>query len=107
MTITQTVEIPVDRLITVKVPPQIPAGRVVLTFTPATETDECPECAKYRDPKTGELYFNAETIEAFQETSDIMNGKIPGKWHHFSSGENTNEELRQVLKNAMQEVVSD
>ena len=37
MTITQTVEIPENRRITVDVPPQIPTGRVVLTFSPAVE----------------------------------------------------------------------
>ena len=36
MTITQTIEIPADRRITV--PPEVPTGRVVLTFTPMTET---------------------------------------------------------------------
>ena len=37
MNVTQTVDIPADRWITVEVPPQIPAGRVVLTFSPAVE----------------------------------------------------------------------
>jgi len=34
MTITQTVEIPSDRRLTIEVPKEIPAGRVILTFTP-------------------------------------------------------------------------
>ena len=33
MTITQTVEIPADRRITLEVPREIPAGQVILTFT--------------------------------------------------------------------------
>ena len=37
MTITQTVDIPADRRITV--PAEVPTGRVVLTFTPVVETD--------------------------------------------------------------------
>jgi hypothetical protein len=37
MSVTQTVEIPADRRITLDVPPEIPTGRVILTFTPATE----------------------------------------------------------------------
>ena len=37
MTITQTVDIPADRRITV--PAEVPTGRVVLTFTPVAETD--------------------------------------------------------------------
>ena len=35
MTITQTIEIPADRRIILEVPPQIPAGKVILSFTPA------------------------------------------------------------------------
>ena len=34
MTITQTVEIPASREITLKVPPEVPVGRTILTFTP-------------------------------------------------------------------------
>jgi len=37
MTITKTVDIPVDRWI--NVPDEVPTGKVVLTFTPMTETD--------------------------------------------------------------------
>jgi len=35
MTITQTVEIPADRRITLEVPREVPTGPVILTFTPA------------------------------------------------------------------------
>ena len=34
MTITQTVEIPADRRITLEVPREVPTGSVILTFTP-------------------------------------------------------------------------
>ena len=37
MTITKTVDIPANRLI--NVPDEVPTGKVVLTFTPMTETD--------------------------------------------------------------------
>jgi len=37
MTITQTVEIPANRWI--NVPDEVPTGKVVLTFTPITETN--------------------------------------------------------------------
>ena len=33
MTITQTVEIPIDRRLIIDVPPEVPIGPVVLTFT--------------------------------------------------------------------------
>ena len=35
MTITQTIEIPADRRITLEVPREVPTGPVILTFTPA------------------------------------------------------------------------
>ncbi|MCL2008536.1 MAG: hypothetical protein FWG77_10675 [Treponema sp.] len=38
MTITQTVEIPADRKLTITVPPEVPTGKVILTFMPAEET---------------------------------------------------------------------
>ena len=86
MTITQTIEVPANRRITLEIPPQIPVGKVKLTFTPATDapvitTDDCPECAKHRDPKTGELCFNSETIAAFEEGDAMLHGEKPAKWY--------------------------
>ena len=49
MSVTQTVEIPASRRITLDVPREVPVGTVVLTFTPA-ETERIKErvfgCAK-------------------------------------------------------------
>ncbi|MCL1893769.1 MAG: hypothetical protein FWG02_06005 [Holophagaceae bacterium] len=42
MTITQTVDIPPSHRLTIDVPPEIPAGRVLLTFTPAVTHDLKP-----------------------------------------------------------------
>ena len=93
MTITQTVEIPASRRITLEVPPQVPVGRVILTFTPAADNeDECPICAKHRDPETGELLFNAETIAAIEEGRAMMQGKIPAQ--RFGSLEELLADLR-------------
>jgi len=40
MTITKSVEIPANnRSITLDIPPEIPAGKVIITFTPVTETN--------------------------------------------------------------------
>jgi hypothetical protein len=44
--------------------------------------EECPICAKHRDPKTGELRFNAETMAGMQEVEDMLAGKIPTKWYN-------------------------
>ena len=102
MTITQTVEIPASHRLTIDVPREVPAGPVVLTFTPATDQvsantvaetspayaedgldyeGECPICAAHRDPVTGEELFNAETLAALEEGDAIMRGEIPAKWY--------------------------
>ncbi|MDR2965374.1 MAG: hypothetical protein LBU88_06330 [Treponema sp.] len=43
MTITQTVEIPSSRRITLEVPREIPTGAVILSFTPANTTESITE----------------------------------------------------------------
>jgi len=48
----------------------------------AKRQKECPICAKHRDPKTGELRFNAETIAGMQEVENMITGKTPVQWHH-------------------------
>ena len=48
----------------------------------ARRQEECPICAKHRDPVTGELRFNAETMAGMQEVEDIISGKIPAKWYN-------------------------
>jgi hypothetical protein len=40
MAIEQTVEIPANRRITLDVPPEVPLGKVILTFTPAVSPKE-------------------------------------------------------------------
>ena len=88
MAITQTVDIPADRRLTIEVPREVPSGRTILTYTPVTKTQkadyvgECPICAKHRDPETGELRFNAETMAGMQEVEDMITGKIPTKWYN-------------------------
>ena len=42
MTITQTVDIPASRRITIDVPQEVPTGKTILTFTPAKEADSVP-----------------------------------------------------------------
>ena len=92
MIITQTVTIPENHRLVIDVPPEVPAGKVVLTFTPAPDkrsnsTDDdgldfegdCPLCAKYRDPETGEMRPNAETAAAIREGRAMMRGEIPAK----------------------------
>jgi len=60
MTITQTVEIPADRRITLEVPREIPAGQVILTFT-------VPQAGKKRK------ITETEEIEYINRNSDRLN----------------------------------
>ena len=72
MTITQTIDIPADRRITLEVPPQIPIGQVVLTFTPKTpvHTDQKKErefgCAK------GQFWMADDFDEPLEDFADYM-----------------------------------
>ena len=99
MTMTQTVEITADRR-TIEVPREIPSGATIITFTPAPKVaaveDDCPLCAKYRDPKSGALIPNAETIAAIEEGRAMMRGEIPANrfnsfdemWENLMKNEN-------------------
>jgi len=58
----------------------------------ARKQEGCSICAKYRDPVTGELRFNAETIAAFEEGDAMLRGEIPAKWH------NSLEDLDKMLE---------
>ena len=84
MTMTQTVEVPASHRLTIDVPREIPAGRVILTFTPAPKNadddgldyeGECPICAAHN------YMPNAETIAAIEEGRAMMRGEIPTKWY--------------------------
>ena len=72
MTLTQTVKIPANRRITLDVPSQIVTERVVLTFSPTKEEDNCPLCGKSHIP-------NAETAAAIREGRAMMRGEIPAQ----------------------------
>ena len=69
MSVTQTVEIPDNRWLTIKVPPEIPTGPVILTFTPTgTEQKKVPVfgCAKGK-------YHMAEDFDApLEDFKDYM-----------------------------------
>jgi hypothetical protein len=97
MSVTQIVEIPANHRLTIDVPREVPAGPVILTFTPKTAESgsdfagECPICAAHRDPVTGNPRYNAETIAGMQEVEDMISGKIPVKWH------NSIEDLDKML----------
>jgi hypothetical protein len=101
MSITQTVEVPASHRLTIDIPREIPAGPVILTFTPKTSAadsgldlaGECPICAAHRDPVTGEERFNAETVAAIREGRAMMRGEIPAI--RFNSFEEMLEDLER------------
>ncbi|MCL2215207.1 MAG: hypothetical protein FWC06_08380 [Treponema sp.] len=82
MTTTRTVEIPADRRITIEVPREVPAGRVVLTFTPASEAE---------NPK-----YNAKALTAIAEAEAIIKGEISANWHKP-------KELEKVWKETLED----
>ena len=53
---------------------------------PHTTGEECPVCAKYRDPETGEPLYNAETRAAIEEGDAMLRGEKPAKWHNYRTG---------------------
>ncbi|MCL2765854.1 MAG: hypothetical protein FWD40_11345 [Treponema sp.] len=57
----------------------------------AARQDECPVCARYRDPETGEPLYNAETKAAINEVDDMLAGKIPNTLKKFNN-------LEEMLK---------
>ena len=67
MTITQTVEIPSNRCLTIEVPSEVPIGKTIIAFTPASEA-ETPR-------------YNAKALAAMEEGKAIMRGEIKVKWH--------------------------
>jgi hypothetical protein len=69
MTITQTVEIPADRRIVLEVPPQIPTGTVILTFTPVKK-----EGGKEREfgCLKGQIWMAEDFNEPLEDFKDYM-----------------------------------
>ena len=96
MSVTQTVEVPASHRLTIDVPREIPAGRVILTFTPAPKNadddgldyeGECPICAAHN------YMPNAETIAAIEESRAMMRGEIPSTLRSFNALEEMLEDL--------------
>ena len=67
MTITQTVEIPAEGRRTIEVPREVPAGKVILTFTPMTESNivEFKDASKEEVVTIGNEILNKH-ISAFE-----------------------------------------
>jgi hypothetical protein len=63
MIVEQTVEIPANRKLIIDVPREVPAGRTILTFTPA------PAAAAQAVPEKSE----ARDIELFSQNAERLN----------------------------------
>ena len=108
MSVTQTVEVPASHRLVIDVPHEIPAGQVILTFTPAVDlrsvdrrsddrrsdqAGECAFCAAHRDPVTGNPLYKPEIYESMREVDDMLSGKIPSTLRSFNSFEEMWEDL--------------
>ncbi|MDR1803875.1 MAG: hypothetical protein LBQ94_09740 [Treponema sp.] len=101
MVIEQTVEIPANHRLVIDVPREVPAGRAVITFTPAVDQGsdlkgECPICAAHRDPVTGNPLYKPEIYASMKEADDMLAGKIPSTLRHFKTFE---EMWADLMKN--------
>jgi len=63
MAITQTVEIPINRRLTIDVPVEIPAGRVILTFTPESKVKKMTAAQEIELINRNVDRLNAEAID--------------------------------------------
>ena len=69
MTITQTVEIPANRRLIIDVPPEIPAGKVILTFKPALEPSD-QRSAEAEGEET--IYTSLSNEKAISMTAEVI-----------------------------------
>ena len=67
MTITQTVEITADRRITLEVPSEVPLGRAIIAFIPATQE------ANAADSSPKKKMTEAEEIEYINRNAEYLN----------------------------------
>jgi len=90
MTITQTIDIPADRRITV--PREVPIGKAKIIFFPQEEIPAEVSCVHDNCPLYVENpQFNAEALAAIAEGNAIFNGEKQAKW--YSSLEEAKEDL--------------
>ena len=73
MNVTQTVEIPANHRLVIDVPREVPAGPVVLTFTPATGRKPADAAAEASPP-----YAEAEDRLVEEMFASILSAPLPG-----------------------------
>jgi len=81
MSVTQTVEIPANRRLTIDVPREVPVGRTIIAFTPA--------------PAVKKTMSEAEEIELINRNAEYLNKEamdvLSYQWPGFSE-----EKLREM-----------
>jgi len=79
MSVTQTVDIPESRRLTINVPSEAPVGKAILTFAPAQETapqETAPqEAAPESDPCSAQARTAAEALQMARERAADPNRK--------------------------------
>ena len=89
MTITQTVEIPADGWLKIKVPKEIPAGKAILAFTPVEKAPQAEAGKKIRLTKS--------MIDTLLQDKTLLS--LTGILHTDMSAEEIREErLAKYLK---------
>ena len=67
MTVTQTIDIPADRRrVTLEIPPQIPAGRTIIAFTPVPEK-------KINTVSEISTKYNTQDVELINQNAEQLN----------------------------------
>jgi hypothetical protein len=75
MTITQTIEIPADRCLRIKVPNEIPVGQINTTFTPVRAPGKKLEKSEERDIELFKLHakrLNREALDVLSYQDDLF-----------------------------------
>jgi len=71
MSITQTVEIPANRRLTIDVPRDVPTGPVILTFTPKVTTPKSGERGGFGCLK-GQVWMSDDFDDPLEDFKDYM-----------------------------------
>jgi hypothetical protein len=70
--IQQTIEIPANHRLTIDVPREVPAGRTILTYTPAASVKSAGSDAEYLRRKT----LEAMSIELINRNAERLNREM-------------------------------
>jgi hypothetical protein len=69
MSVTQTIEVPTSRRVTLEIPREIPMGQVILTFTPASPVKKMTEAEEIE-------YINDNAESLNKEAMDVLSYQV-------------------------------